>query len=48
MREVIEGTGADTEAALINFDQSKGFDWVDHRFLAAALETSGFQPEFRK
>ena len=38
----------DTEAALINLDQSKAFDRVDYRFLTTVLETAGFQPEFRK
>ena len=38
----------DTEAALINLDQSKAFDRVDHRFLAAVLETTEFKPEFRR
>ncbi len=38
----------DTEAALINLDQSKAFDRVDHRFLAAVLETTEFEPEFRR
>ena len=39
MRQIQEGIEDDTEAALINLDQSKSFDRVDHRFLA---------PEFRK
>ena len=42
IREVLEGIKDDTESALISLDQSKAFDWVDHRF----LETAGFQPEF--
>ena len=37
-----------TEAALINLDQSKAFDRVDHRFLVTVLETTGSKPEFRK
>ena len=37
-----------TEDALINLDQSKAFDRMDHRFLAAVLETVGFEPVFRE
>ena len=48
MRQILEGIKNDTKAALINLHQSKAFDRVDHRFLAAVLETAGFQPEFRK
>ena len=36
------------EAVLINLDQSKTFDRVDHRFLVTVLETAGFKPEFRR
>ena len=43
-REVLE----DTKAVLINLDQSKAFDRVDHRFLATVLETAGFKSKFRK
>ena len=46
--QILEGIEDDTEAALINLDQSKAIDRVDHRFLAAVLETAGFEPEFRK
>ena len=48
MCEVLEGLEDDTEAALINLDQSKAFDKVDHRFLATVMKTAGFKPEFRK
>ena len=48
IREVLEGIEDGTEAALISLDQSKAFDWVDHRFLASVLETAGFQQEFRR
>ena len=48
VRQILEGIKDDTKAALINLDQSKAFDRVDHRFLAAVLETTGFKPEFRK
>ena len=48
VRQILEGIKDDTEAALINLDQSKAFDRVDHRFLAGFLETAGFQPEFHK
>ena len=48
VRQILEGIEDNTKAALINLDQSKAFDRVDHRFLAAVLETVGFEPEFRK
>ena len=48
VRGILEGLKDGTEAALINLDQSKVFDCVDHRFLATVLETAGFQPEFLK
>ena len=37
VRQILEGIKDDTKAALINLDQSKAFDRVDHRFLAAVL-----------
>ncbi|CAE1328542.1 unnamed protein product [Acanthosepion pharaonis] len=37
----------DSEAALINLDQSKTFDRVDHRFLEAVLSEAGFGADFR-
>ena len=46
--QVLEGIENDTEAALINLDQSKAFERVDHRFLAVVLETALFEPKFRK
>ena len=46
--EILERLKDDTEARLINLDQSKAFDRVDHRFLVTVLETAGFEPEFRK
>ena len=46
--KVLAGIEDDTEAVLISLDQSKAFDWVDHRFFATVLETAGFQPEFRR
>ena len=48
VRQILEGIKDDTKAVLINLDQSKAFDRVDHRFLAAVLETAGFKPEFHK
>ena len=48
VRQILEGIEDDTKAVLINLDQSKAFDRVDHRFLAAVLETAGFEPEFHK
>ena len=41
--EVLEEIEDGTEAVLSNLDQSKAFDWVDHRFLASVLETAGFK-----
>ena len=48
VRQIIEGIKDDTKAALIYLDQSKAFDRVDHRFLAAVLETAGFKQEFHR
>ena len=48
VREILEGIEDDAGAALINSDQPKAFDRVDHQFLAAVLKTAGFEPEFRK
>ena len=45
VREVLEGLKDDAKAVLINLDQSKAFDRVDHRFLATVLETAGFKPD---
>ena len=42
IRKVLEGIEYGTKAELISLDQSKAFDRVDHRFLAAVLETAGF------
>ena len=47
IRTVLEGIEDDTTAALINLDQSKAFDRVDHRFLGAVLEAAGFGDGFR-
>ena len=48
IREVLQGIEDGTEVTLISLDQSKTFDRFDHRFLVTALETDGFQPEFRR
>ena len=48
VREVQKGLRDDTKAALINLDQFKAFDRVDHRFLATVLETVGFKAGFHK
>ena len=48
VREILEGIKDDDEATLINLDQSKAFDRVDHQFLATVLETAGFEPEFQQ
>ena len=37
----------DGNAALINLDQSKAFDRVDHAFLEAVLSSAGFGVDFR-
>ena len=44
--EVLEEIEDGTEAVLIHLDQSKAFDWVNHRYLVSVLETAGFQLEF--
>ncbi|CAE1313253.1 unnamed protein product [Acanthosepion pharaonis] len=46
IRTIIEGVKDDEEAALINLDQSKAFDRIDHRYLAAVLQAAGFAPNF--
>ena len=43
VREVLEGLEDGTKAALINLDQSKAFDRVDHRFMVTVMETAGFK-----
>ena len=48
VRQILEGIEDDTETALINLDQSKASDRVDHRFLATAPVTAGFESGFRK
>ena len=48
VRQILEGLEDYAEVTLINLDQSKAFDRVDHRFLAVVFETAGFEPEFRK
>ena len=45
---ILEGIEDDTEAALTSLDQSKVFDRVDHRFLAAVLQTPWFKLVFRR
>ena len=42
VRGILEELKDNTEAALINLDQPKAFDRVDHRFLATILDTAGF------
>lgn len=42
------GKEDDTETALINLDQSKAFDKVDHHFLVSVLNAAGYQPSFHK
>ena len=44
VRTIIE---VDGNAALINLDQSKAFDRVDHAFLEAVLSAAGFGVDFR-
>ena len=48
VHEVLEQLKDNTKAALINLDQAKAFDRVDHQFLATVLETAGFKPGFHK
>jgi hypothetical protein len=49
MRYIVERVGNKPGfgGALINLDQSKAFDRVDHRYLAAVLKAAGFGPVFR-
>ena len=37
VRKILEGLKDDTEAGLINLDQSKAFNRMDHRFLATVF-----------
>ena len=46
VREVLVGIKDSIKATLINLDQSKAFDRVDHRFLASILETAGLKSDF--
>ena len=48
-RYIIERVGKEPGmgGALINLDQSKAFDRVDHQYLAAVLRAAGFGPVFR-
>ena len=45
VRTIVEKV--DGNAALINLDQSKAFDRVDHAFLEAVLSSAGFEVDFR-
>ena len=45
VRTIVEKV--DGNAALINLDQSKAFDRVDHAFLEAVLSSAGFGVDFR-
>lgn len=45
VRTIIEKI--DREATLLNLDQSKGFDRVDHRFLEAVLSAAVYKLYFR-
>ena len=42
VRDVLEELKDDNEAALINLNQSKAFDRVNHQFLVIVLEAAGF------
>ena len=44
----LESIKDNTEAGLINLDQFKTFEWVDHRFLVAVLETAKFKLDFTR
>ena len=47
IRQILEKLNEDdTGAALINLDQSKAFDRVDHRFLEAIMKKAGFKSDF--
>ena len=49
MRYLVERVGSrfGFGGALVNLDQSKAFDRVDDRYLAAVLRAAGFGPVFR-
>ena len=46
--DAVNGDGIDKQTKLINLDQSKTFDWVDHQFLAEVRKTVGFKLELCK
>ena len=48
VHEVLEGLEDSMKAVLINLEQSKAFDRVNHWFLVTVLETAEFQPDFHK
>ena len=48
VHEVLERLEDNTKAILINSDQAKSFDRMDHWFLVTVLETARFKLEFHK
>ena len=48
VHKVVEGLKDGIDAVLINLDQAKVFDRMDHRLCGDCLETAGFKPEFYK
>lgn len=44
-RTILEGVKDDDHTAIINLEQLKALDRLDHRYLAAILQGSGFKAD---